>query len=177
MKNDLKGMEWKIKASFCLVSDYYKTWFFPSNIKVVMGFQTCWSLTSKAISQWDHILWHFQSPQVHSDILEEDTSTPEMDNQGTDMSLSTSQDQGPLPEEGDNASTSESGSSSNPDEEEEESTSSVTDSSSPSSEPVESSESAADSTSDESDASQSDSDEDGAGLDSPTDAPAVIAAK
>lgn len=144
-----------------------------------MGFQTCWSLTSKSISQCEHFLWHFQSLQVHSDLLEEDTSTPEMDNQGIDVSLSTSPDQGPLPEEGDNASTSESGSSSNPDEEEEEeSTSSASDSNSHNSEPEESSEeSAADSTSDESDASQSDSDEDGAGLDKTTDAPAVIAAK
>lgn len=145
-----------------------------------MGFQTCWSLTSKSISQSEHFLWHFQPLQVHSDLLEEDTSTPEMDNQGMDVSLSTSPDQGPLPEEGDNASTSESGSSSNPDEEEEEeSTSSASDSSSShNSEPEESSEeSAADSTSDESDASQSDSDEDGAGLDKTTDAPAVIAAK
>uniref|UniRef100_H3BWC1 Secreted phosphoprotein 1 n=1 Tax=Tetraodon nigroviridis TaxID=99883 RepID=H3BWC1_TETNG len=115
---------------------------------------------------------------VHSYLVEDDTSTPEVDNQGMDISSSKSQDQGPLPEEGDNASTRESGSTSNPDEEEEESISSASDSSSRNSEPEKSSEeSAADSTSDESNASQSDSEEGAAGLNSAADAPAVIAAK
>lgn len=116
-----------------------------------------------------HFLCHFQNPKVHSDLLEEDTSTPEMDNQGVDVSSSLSQDRGPLPEDGDNASAGETGSSSNPEEEEEEnekSTSSASDSSSHASEAEESSEeSAGDSASDESNAGQSDSDEDAVGLD------------
>ncbi|TNM92395.1 hypothetical protein fugu_019407 [Takifugu bimaculatus] len=126
-------------------------------------------------------VYKVQTLQVQSDLLEEDTSTPEMDNQGMDISSSISQDQGPLPEEGDSASNNESGSSSNPDEEENEaSSSSVSDSSSSShnSEPEESSEeSTADSTSDESNSTQSDSDEDGAGLDKTTDVPALLTAK
>ncbi|GLD56734.1 suppressor protein SRP40-like isoform X3, partial [Lates japonicus] len=53
----------------------------------------------------------YKALQVHSDILEEDTSTPDVESQGLDASSGTSQDLSPrqasLPEEEESASTSE----------------------------------------------------------------------
>uniref|UniRef100_A0A3P8U1G5 Secreted phosphoprotein 1 n=1 Tax=Amphiprion percula TaxID=161767 RepID=A0A3P8U1G5_AMPPE len=142
----------------------------------------------------------YKALQVHSDLLEEDTSTPEVESQGLDTSSGTSQDISPrqaaLPEEEESASTSESTtseseSSSTPEEEEEEeeesaSTASDSNSTSQESEDEESQSSeeatatpgAADSDSDESDSAESDSDEEAAaGTDVTTDVPAVITAK
>ncbi|KAM6902315.1 osteopontin [Xenentodon cancila] len=139
--------------------------------------------------------------QIHSDLLEEDTSTPEVESQGLDVTSDTAHDQdmsprqAALPEEEESASTndattSESGSSSNPEEEEEEeeesaSTTSDSASASEESEDEESQSSeeatatpgAADSDSDESDSIESDSDEEGAGPDATTELPVVITAK
>lgn len=122
-------------------------------------------------------LWPLQVP---SDVLEEDTSTPEVESQGLDTT-SSSQDAS-LPEETSNsdATTSESESSSNPDEEE--SSSAASESASAEDEEGQSSEEAtatpgaADSDSDENDSDQSDSDEQGAS-DTTTDMPMVITAK
>ncbi|XP_040013799.1 osteopontin isoform X2 [Xiphias gladius] len=148
----------------------------------------------------------YKALQVHSDILEEDTSTPEMENQGLDASSGTSHDQdlsprqASLPEEQESASTgevstsdttsSDSESSSAPQEEEEEDQSASTtsasasastsqeseDEESQSSEEATATPGASDSDSDESDSSESDSDE-GAGPDTTTDIPVVITAK
>ncbi|XP_042365515.1 osteopontin [Plectropomus leopardus] len=135
----------------------------------------------------------YKALQVHSDLMEEDTSTPEVESQGLDVTSGTSQDQdvsprqASIPEEEESASASDattSESSSTP-EEEEESASTTSDSASTSqeSEDEESQSSeeatatpgAADSESDESD--ESDSDEQGAGPDATTDIPVVITAK
>lgn len=137
----------------------------------------------------------YKALQVHSDVLEEDTSTPEVESQGLDTSYGTSQDedlsprQASLPEEDSvstsEATTSESESTSAPEEEEEsESNASESDSVSQESEDEDSQSSeeatatpgAADSDSDESDSAESDSDE-GAGPDTTTDMPVVITAK
>ncbi|KAF1377238.1 hypothetical protein PFLUV_G00198610 [Perca fluviatilis] len=133
--------------------------------------------------------------QVHSDLMEEDTSTPEVENQGLDASSGTSQDQelsprqASLTEEEESTSTSDattSESSSAPEQEEEEESASTTsdsasasqeseDEDSQSSEEATATPGAADSESDES--TESDSDEEGAGPDTTTDVPVVITAK
>ncbi len=137
---------------------------------------------------------YFQALQVHSEILEEDTSTPEVESQGLDASYDTSQDQelsarqASLPEESistTDATASDSESASTPEEEEDESNGSESNSVSQESEDEESESSeeatatpgAADSDSDESDSDESDSDEEGAGPDTTTDMPVVITAK
>lgn len=142
---------------------------------------------------------HPQALQVHSDLMEEDTSTPEVESQGLDASSGTSQDQelsprqASLPEEEESASTSDattSESSSAPEQEEEEESASTgsdsasdsasasqetEDEESQSSEEATATPGAADSESDES--TESDSDEEGAGPDTTTDMPVVITAK
>ncbi|RVE65431.1 hypothetical protein OJAV_G00116410 [Oryzias javanicus] len=139
-----------------------------------------------------------QAFQIQTDILDEDTSTPEVETQGLDVSSSISQDpdmshrQTTLPEEEETAGTSdttanESESSSTPQEEEEEEESASSDMASASQEAEEeeseSSEEAtatpgaADSDSDEDDSDESDSDEEGAGPDVTTEVPLVITAK
>ncbi|KAK5851674.1 hypothetical protein PBY51_023211 [Eleginops maclovinus] len=149
----------------------------------------------------DKSLKVYKAIHVHSDILEEDTSTPEVESQGLDTSSGTSQDQdisnrqASFPEEEESASasdattsdatTSESSSTPEEEEEEEESASTANDSASASqeSEDEESQSSeeatatpgAADSESDES--AESDSDEEGAGPVITTDMPEVITAK
>ncbi|XP_013883910.1 osteopontin isoform X3 [Austrofundulus limnaeus] len=114
--------------------------------------------------------------QIQPDLLEEDTSTPEVESQGLDVSSGTSQDQdmsarqAPLPEEA--SATIES--SSTPEEEEEESASAESeDEESQSSEEATATPGAADDDSDESDESE----EEGAGPDVTTDMPAVVTAK
>lgn len=138
------------------------------------------------------LLPHPQALQVHNELLEEDTSTPEVESQGLETSFGTSQDQelsprqASLPEEEESASatTSESESSSTPEEEEEEESASSASESASTSEEAEDEESesseeatatpgAADSDSDESDESE----EEGAGPDTTTDMPVVITAK
>ncbi|XP_041667073.1 osteopontin [Cheilinus undulatus] len=142
----------------------------------------------------------YKAIHVHSDILEEDTSTPEVESQGLDASSGTSQDQditvrqASVPEEASasasdaTTSESESSSSSTPEEEEEEESASTASDSTSTSEESEDEESqsseeatatpgAADSDSDESESSESDSDEEGAGPDITTDVPVVITAK
>uniref|UniRef100_A0A3B3UTN4 Secreted phosphoprotein 1 n=1 Tax=Poecilia latipinna TaxID=48699 RepID=A0A3B3UTN4_9TELE len=136
----------------------------------------------------------YKALQIHSDIVEEDTSTPEVETQGLDASSGLSQDQdasarqAAVPAEDDSASSgastaNDSESSSTPEEEEEEEgASSPSDSASAESEDTQSSEEAtatpgaADSDSDEDDSVESDSDEDGAGP-NPTDTPVVVTAK
>ncbi|XP_032426227.1 osteopontin [Xiphophorus hellerii] len=136
----------------------------------------------------------YKAFQIHSDIVEEDTSTPEVETQGLDASSGLSQDQdvkvrqAAVPAEDDSASSgastaNDSESSSTPEEEEEEEgASSPSDSASAESEDTQSSEEAtatpgaADSDSDEDDSVESDSDEDGAGP-NPTDMPVVVTAK
>uniref|UniRef100_UPI0037E9B00D osteopontin n=1 Tax=Semicossyphus pulcher TaxID=241346 RepID=UPI0037E9B00D len=141
----------------------------------------------------------YKAIHVHSDLLEEDTSTPEVESQGLDASSGISQDQdlsprqASLTEEEDSASasdatTSESESSSTPEEEEEEESASTASDSASTSQESENEESqsseeatatpgAADSDSDESESSESDSDEEGAAPDITTDMPVVITAK
>ncbi|XP_013883909.1 osteopontin isoform X2 [Austrofundulus limnaeus] len=118
----------------------------------------------------------YKSFQIQPDLLEEDTSTPEVESQGLDVSSGTSQDQdmsarqAPLPEEA--SATIES--SSTPEEEEEESASAESeDEESQSSEEATATPGAADDDSDESDESE----EEGAGPDVTTDMPAVVTAK
>ncbi|XP_029300844.1 osteopontin isoform X2 [Cottoperca gobio] len=140
-------------------------------------------------------MYKVQALQVHSDILEEDTSTPEVESQGLDASSGISQDQdlstrqASLPEEEESASASDasaSESSSTPvEEEEDESASTGSDSTSTSqesededsqsSEEATATPGAADSESDES--TEKDSDEDGPGPETTTDMPVVITAK
>ncbi|XP_029300845.1 osteopontin isoform X3 [Cottoperca gobio] len=143
----------------------------------------------------DKSLKMYKALQVHSDILEEDTSTPEVESQGLDASSGISQDQdlstrqASLPEEEESASASDasaSESSSTPvEEEEDESASTGSDSTSTSqesededsqsSEEATATPGAADSESDES--TEKDSDEDGPGPETTTDMPVVITAK
>ncbi|CAJ1071134.1 uncharacterized protein LOC109996490 isoform X2 [Xyrichtys novacula] len=139
----------------------------------------------------DKSLHVYKAIHVHSDLLEEDTSTPEVESQGLDASSGTSQDS--LPEEdsasASDATTSESESTSTPEEEEEEEESASTasdsasasqeaeDEESQSSEEATATPGAADDDSDESESSESDSDEEGAGPDTTSDAPVVITAK
>ncbi|MED6246249.1 hypothetical protein ATANTOWER_014916, partial [Ataeniobius toweri] len=139
----------------------------------------------------------YKAFQVHSDLMEEDTSTPEVETLGLDASSGIAQDQdvsprqAALPEEEESTSsgastTNESESSSTPEEkEEEEGASSPSDSASAESEDEESQSSeeatatpgAADSDSDEDDSVESESDEDGAGPDNTTEMPVVVTAK
>ncbi|TMS08225.1 hypothetical protein E3U43_005708 [Larimichthys crocea] len=141
----------------------------------------------------------YKAIQVHTDILEEDTSTPDVESQGLDASSGTSQDQditarqAALPEEEStstsDATTSESESSSTPEEteEEEESASTTSDSASASqeaedeesqsSEEATATPGAADTDSDESDSAESDSDEEAATPETVTDMPMVVTAK
>lgn len=133
-------------------------------------------------------LLHLQALQVHSDLLEEDTSTPDEESQGLDQEPSPRQASLPA-EEGastSDATTSESESSSTPEEEEdeEENTSSASDSASPSQESEdEESESSEEATAtpgaadSDSDSDESDSDEQAAEPETPTDMPVVITAK
>ncbi|KAM3600301.1 uncharacterized protein V6R79_021221 [Siganus canaliculatus] len=121
----------------------------------------------------------YKALQVHSDILEEDTSTPEVESQGLDVLPEERQAVLPEGESTSEPTTSESESSSAP--EEEESVSTTSESTSQDSEDSQSSEEAGataggDSDSDESDSAESESDE-GAVPDATTDMPAVITAK
>jgi len=134
---------------------------------------------------------------VHADLLEEDTSTPEVENQGLDTSFGTSSPdqeasakQALLPDLQDqevsfspgNGAPSES-SSATEEEEEEESPTSASNSASPSQESEDSEDAtgtpgAADSQSDESDGLEDDSEEEGVViLNFTTDVPVVVTAK
>lgn len=133
---------------------------------------------------------------MHADLLEEDTSTPEVESQGLDTSFGASspdQEASPkqalLPDVQNQEDSFNPGNAAHPEsssateEEEEESTASVSDSTSPSQE-SEDSENAtttpgtADSQSDESDSSEADSDEEGVVIPNiNTDVPVVIKAK
>uniref|UniRef100_A0A665WXG0 Acidic repeat-containing protein-like n=1 Tax=Echeneis naucrates TaxID=173247 RepID=A0A665WXG0_ECHNA len=110
----------------------------------------------------------YKALQVHSDILEEDSSTPEVESQGLeatshDQDLSPSQASIPEEEEDESASTASTSTSTSQESEDEESQSSEEATATPG---------AADSDSDE-----SESDEEGAGPDTTTDVPVVITAK
>lgn len=140
-----------------------------------------------------------QGFQIHSDVVEEDTSTPEVETQGLDASSGTSQDQdvtarqAAVPAEEESTSSgaptaNESESSSTPEEEEEEgdaSSPSESDSASAESEDEEAQSSeeaaatpgAADSDSEEDDSVEGDSDEEGPGPDATTEMPVVVTAK
>lgn len=142
-------------------------------------------------------LRRLQALQVHSDLLEEDTSTPDVESQGLDAAqdqdISVRQASIPgEPEEEESASEASAGqsdSTSAPQEEDDESASAASDSDSASasleSEDEESQSSeeatatpgAADSDSDESDSVEGDSDEEGAVPVATTDVPMVITAK
>ncbi|XP_037547765.1 osteopontin [Nematolebias whitei] len=130
----------------------------------------------------------YKAFQIQSDVLEEDTSTPEVESQGLDVSSGTSQDQEisprqvSLPQE--ESATTESESSSTPEEEEEESASTTSasaesdDEESQSSEEATATHGAADNYSEESDSAEGDSDEEGAaGPDINTAMPALVTAK
>uniref|UniRef100_A0A8D3AQI9 Secreted phosphoprotein 1 n=1 Tax=Scophthalmus maximus TaxID=52904 RepID=A0A8D3AQI9_SCOMX len=137
----------------------------------------------------------YKALQVHSDLLEEDTSTPDVESQGLDAAqdqdISVRQASIPgEPEEEESASEASAGqsdSTSAPQEEDDESASAASDSASASleSEDEESQSSeeatatpgAADSDSDESDSVEGDSDEEGAVPVATTDVPMVITAK
>ncbi|KAF7217689.1 osteopontin isoform X1 [Nothobranchius furzeri] len=134
-------------------------------------------------------VYKVQAFHTQSQLLEEDTSTPEVETQSLDVSSGTSQDQdishrqASLPEEA--STTSESDSSSTPEEEGEESASSTSSSASAESDDEESQSNeettatpgAADSDSDESESSEGDSNEEGEGPDATADMPAVLTAK
>ncbi|KAK5615914.1 hypothetical protein CRENBAI_020226 [Crenichthys baileyi] len=139
----------------------------------------------------------YKAFQIHSDLMEEDTSTPEVETQGLDASAGIAQDQDVSPRQaalpGEEESTSSGASTTNESEssstleekEEEEGASSPSDSASAESEDEESQSSeeatatpgAADSDSDEDDSVESESDEDGAGPDNTTEMPVVVTAK
>ncbi|XP_037339670.2 osteopontin isoform X2 [Pungitius pungitius] len=128
----------------------------------------------------DNSLKVFKVLHVHNDLLEEDTSTPEVESQSLDASQDQeiSPRQASIPEEEDstgNAGPGESESSSTPEDEEEEEKQNESTSQESEAENSQSNEETADSESDES--AGSDSDEDGAGLDTTTDLPAVLTAK
>ncbi|XP_068430905.1 osteopontin [Clinocottus analis] len=141
----------------------------------------------------------YKALQIHNDILEEDTSTPEMESQGLDVSFNPSKDQdlsprqASLPEKEESASTSDattSESTSAPEEEEQDeeeekqndSSTSVStseeseDEDSQSSEEATATPGAADSESDESPETDS-NEEEVVGPDTTTDTPALITAK
>ncbi|KAM9820228.1 uncharacterized protein ACB057_000829 [Neosynchiropus ocellatus] len=123
----------------------------------------------------------YKALQVHSDYLEEDTSTPEVDSQSLDNSVGAPEELNPrqasLPAEEEeeeatansDSTNSDSGSSSTPEEEEDSASASQDDEDDESQSNEESEQS------DESD--ESDSDEQGAGPDTSTDEPVVITAK
>ncbi|CAL8279967.1 unnamed protein product [Merluccius merluccius] len=141
----------------------------------------------------------YKALQVHADLLEEDTSTPEVESQGLDTSFgASSPDQEASPRQAllpgiqeqevsfrasDASTAAPTQTSSATEEEEEESTASASNSASASQESEDSEDAtatpgAADSQSDESDSSESDSDEEGtAAPAATTDMPAVVTAK
>ncbi|XP_044029944.1 osteopontin isoform X2 [Siniperca chuatsi] len=186
--SDYKSIVYVEDKSYHKVPAPYKSYEF-----VGAGKKMAYDMTN--VNEVEKSLQVYKALQVHSDLLEEDTSTPEVESQGLDASSGTSKDQdlsprqASLPEEEESASTSDattSESSSTP-EEEEESASTASDSASASkeseddesqsSEEATATPGAADSESDESDSTESDSDEEGAGPDTTTDMPVVITAK
>ncbi|XP_063745105.1 osteopontin isoform X1 [Eleginops maclovinus] len=194
--SDYKSIVYVEEKSYHKVPGPYKSYEFMGTGKKMDYDMTEGNEVDKSLK-----VYKVQAIHVHSDILEEDTSTPEVESQGLDTSSGTSQDQdisnrqASFPEEEESASasdattsdatTSESSSTPEEEEEEEESASTANDSASASqeSEDEESQSSeeatatpgAADSESDES--AESDSDEEGAGPVITTDMPEVITAK
>ncbi|XP_034752701.1 osteopontin isoform X2 [Etheostoma cragini] len=175
--SDYKSIVYVEDKSYQKVPSPYKSYEF-----VGTGKKMAYDMTEG--NEVEKSLTVYKALQVHSDLLEEDTSTPEVESQGLDASSGTSQDQklsprqAALPEEEESASTTES--SSTPEEDESASNSASAsqeseDEDSQSSEEATATPGAADSESDES--AGSDSDEEGAGPDTTTDMPVVITAK
>ncbi|XP_062269197.1 osteopontin isoform X2 [Platichthys flesus] len=178
--NEYKSIIYVEDKSYNKLPSPYKSWEYVSTGKKAAYEMTEGNDVEKSMPV-------YKALQVHSDILEEDTSTPEMESQGLDVT----QDQEITPrqaslpaEEGEestsDATTNESSSATQ--EEEDESTSASSASASAESQDEESSEEAtatpgaADSDSDESTENDSD-EEEGAIPDATTDVPMVIAAK
>ncbi|XP_026153458.1 osteopontin [Mastacembelus armatus] len=170
--SDYKSIDYVEDKSYHKIPVPYKSYEFVGTGKKMAYDKTNGNEVEKSLKVYKAI-------QVHSDF-EEDTSTPEMENQGPDASSGTTQDQdhsprqASLPEEDgatEASTTNESESSSNPEEEEVEESNSNSDSSSQEAEKNQSSES------DESDSNESDSDKDGSGPDNTTEMPLVISAK
>ncbi|XP_038136586.1 osteopontin [Cyprinodon tularosa] len=188
--DDYKSIYYVEEKSYHKAPNPYKSY-------EIVGKKVAYDMTGGNEVEKSPKVYKGQAFQIHSDLIEEDTSTPEVETQGLDASSGISQDQNvsprqaALPEEEENASsgsstTNESESSSTPEEEEEEEgASSPSDSASAESEDEESQSSeeatatpgAADTDSDEDDSVESDSDEEGAGPDNTTDAPVVVTAK
>ncbi|XP_031133458.1 osteopontin isoform X1 [Sander lucioperca] len=192
--SDYKSIVYVEDKSYQKVPSPYKSYEFIGTGKKMAYDMTEGNEVEKSLT-----VYKVKALQVHSDLMEEDTSTPEVESQGLDASSGTSQDQelsprqASLPEEEESASTSDattSESSSAPEQEEEEESASTgsdsasdsasasqetEDEESQSSEEATATPGAADSESDES--TESDSDEEGAGPDTTTDMPVVITAK
>ncbi|KAK9532794.1 hypothetical protein VZT92_010162 [Zoarces viviparus] len=176
---DYKSIVYVEDKSYHKVPSPYKSYEF-----VGAGKKMAYDMTEG--NEVDKSLKVYKAFQVHTDLLEEDTSTPEMESQGLDAASIISQDQdlsprqASLPEEEKSASTSESSSAPEEEEEEEQSESTASASTSQESEDEDSQSSeeatatpgAADSESDES----AENDE-VAARDATTDMPEVLTTK
>ncbi|KAF3702319.1 hypothetical protein EXN66_Car018007 [Channa argus] len=193
---DYKSIHYVEEKTYHKIPVPYKSYEFVGTGKKVAYDMTDGNEVEKSLKVYKAI-------QVHSDHLEEDTSTPEVESQTIDTTSGTpDQDPSlrqasiPAEESSSTGETSTSESSSNPEEEEEEEESASTDSEtsstsqesevdeeeqeeeeSQSSEETTATPGAADSDSDESDSDESDSDKKGEGPDTTTDMPLVITAK
>uniref|UniRef100_A0A8C2X0K3 Secreted phosphoprotein 1 n=2 Tax=Cyclopterus lumpus TaxID=8103 RepID=A0A8C2X0K3_CYCLU len=183
--SDYKSMNFVEEKSYHKVPAPYKSYEY-----IGTGKKMAYDMTEG--NEVDKSLKVYKALQIHNDILEEDTSTPEVEIQGLDIS-SQDQDLSPrqasLPEEEKEESISTSESTSAPEEEEQEeekqsdsdSTTSAStsqeseDEDSQSSEEATATPGAADSESDES--PETDSDEEVVGPDATTDIPVFITAK
>nr|XP_020442062.1 osteopontin-like [Monopterus albus]XP_020442063.1 osteopontin-like [Monopterus albus] len=162
---DYKSIVYVEDKSYHKIPVAYKSYEF-----VGTGKKTAYDMTEG--NEVEKSLKVYKAIQVHSDLVEEDTSTPEVESQGLDASSVTTQDH---QEEG--ASPSDATTSTPEEEEEEEESASTSqeseDKESQSSEEATVTPGAADSDSDESDSDESE----GTGPDATTDTPLVITAK
>lgn len=186
--SDYKSIIYVEDKSYHKMPSPYKSYEFAG-----AGKKTAYDMTDGNEVEKTMKVYKVQALQVHTDLLEEDTSTPDVESQGLDTSSDTSQDQEPslrqasFPEEEDSTSdtTSKSEKSSTPEEEDSASTASESasasleaeDEESESSEEATATPGAADSDSDETESTESSSEEQGMGPDTTTDMPLVITAK
>ncbi|XP_028319282.1 osteopontin isoform X2 [Gouania willdenowi] len=180
--SDYKSIIYVEDKSYHKSPDYYKSYEFVDS-----GKKSAYGMTDG--NDVEKSLKVYKAFHVHSDFLEEDTSTPEVESQGLDPLSGPAGDQNLnprqayLPEEEESvspteATTSDSSSGQTEEEEEEESASTSQESQdedSESSEEATATPGAADSDSDESEDSEGDSEE--AAVDTVTDAPVVVTAK
>ncbi|KAF7660816.1 hypothetical protein LDENG_00273850 [Lucifuga dentata] len=111
--SDYKSIIYVEDKSYHKMPSPYKSYEF-----VDAGKKTAYDMTDGNEVEKTLKVYKVQALQVHADILEEDTSTPDVESQGLDTSFGTSQDQdlsprqASVPEEEDSATTSESASAS-----------------------------------------------------------------